>query len=110
MVWVHYNLSAKYERYRLLLPDTEICGYDNDKKLIEDWKKLQTSDHMYYMCTKWFEDGDVHKYFNPYETPYDAFINFMNILNDLIIRIEKINKAPVEGKNIEEFRLKGEQK
>src|SRR3989344_4369555 len=45
-----------------------------DEDLIELWRKLQTSDHFYYMCTKWFADGDVHKYFNPYESPYDAFI------------------------------------
>ena len=55
--------------------------------LIDKWKKLQTSDHFYYMCTKWFSDGDVHKYFNPYDSPYDSFIAFMNILNDLNIRI-----------------------
>ncbi|HHI04245.1 MAG TPA: alpha-amylase, partial [Candidatus Woesearchaeota archaeon] len=44
-----------------------------NKKLIEMWRKLQTSDHFYYMCTKWFNDGDVHKYFNPFDTPYDSF-------------------------------------
>jgi len=54
-----------------------------------DWLYLQTSDHFYYMCTKWFSDGDVHKYFNPYGTPYEAFINYMNILSDFIIRLEK---------------------
>ena len=43
---------------------------------------LQTSDHFYYMCTKWFADGDVHKYFNPYGSPYDAYINYMNIIDD----------------------------
>jgi alpha-amylase len=59
-----------------------------DKKLIEDWRKLQISDHFYFMCTKWFADGDVHKYFNPYDSPYDAFINFMNVLEDLKQRIE----------------------
>ena len=59
-----------------------------DMELIEDWRKLQTSDHFYYMCTKWFNDGDVHKYFNPYDSPYDSFINFMNIINDLILRIK----------------------
>jgi alpha-amylase len=58
-----------------------------DKKLLEDWRRLQTSDHFYYMCTKWFADGDVHKYFSPYESPYDAFIAFMNALNDLKLRI-----------------------
>ena len=66
-----------------------------DKKLIEDWRKMQTSDHFYYMCTKWFEDGDVHKYFNPYSSPYEAFISFMNALGDLRLRIpsEKKEKA-----------------
>ena len=57
-----------------------------DEKLIEDWRKLQTSDHFYYMCTKWFSDGDVHKYFNPYNSPYDAYINFMNVLDNLDYR------------------------
>jgi alpha-amylase len=54
-----------------------------DEQLLADWRKLQTSDHFYYMCTKWFADGDVHKYFNPYESPYDAYINFMNILDNV---------------------------
>lgn len=59
----------------------------NDSKLLEDWRKLQTSDHFYYMCTKWFNDGDVHKYFNPYDSPYDSFIAFMNIMNDIKLRL-----------------------
>lgn len=58
-----------------------------NKELIESWRKLQTSDHFYYMCTKWFADGDVHKYFNPYDSPYDCFISFMNIVNDLKMRL-----------------------
>ena len=58
-----------------------------DPVLIDDWRKLQTSDHFYYMCTKWFADGDVHKYFNPYESPYDAYINYMNILDNVRQRI-----------------------
>jgi len=62
-----------------------------NKELIERWRKLQTSDHFYYMCTKWFNDGDVHKYFNPYENPYDAFITFMNILNDVNLRLGEKN-------------------
>ncbi len=54
-----------------------------DPDLLADWRKLQTSDHFYYMCTKWFADGDVHKYFNPYDSPYDSYINFMNVLDNL---------------------------
>lgn len=59
----------------------------NDPKLLEDWRKLQTSDHFYYMCTKWFQDGDVHAYFSPYESPYDAYIAYMNALSDLRLRL-----------------------
>jgi alpha-amylase len=55
-----------------------------DENLIAIWRKLLTSDHFYYMCTKWFSDGDVHKYFNPYESPYDAYVIYANVLNDLI--------------------------
>lgn len=57
--------------------------------LIDKWRRLQTSDHYYYMCTKWFSDGDVHKYFNPYNSPYDAFISFMNVLHDLELNAGK---------------------
>lgn len=60
-----------------------------DKELLETWRKMQTSDHFYYMCVKYFSDGDVHKYFNPYDNPYDGFITYINILNDLIIRVKQ---------------------
>jgi len=62
----------------------------NNPKLKKDWLYLQTSDHFYYMCTKFFSDGDVHKYFNHYDSPYDAFINYMNVLNDFAIRVDKL--------------------
>jgi alpha-amylase len=54
-----------------------------DPGLLESWRRLTTSDHCYYMCTKWFADGDVHKYFNPHGSPYDAFVAFMNVLTDI---------------------------
>ncbi|WP_305155813.1 glycoside hydrolase family 57 protein [uncultured Alistipes sp.] len=53
------------------------------------WNFLQTSDHFYYMATKWLSDGDVHSYFNPYDSAYDAFINYMNVLSDFIIEVDK---------------------
>jgi alpha-amylase len=59
----------------------------NDLALIDDWRRLQTSDHFYYMCTKWFNDGDIHAYFSPYDTPYEAYINFMNAYHDLRFRL-----------------------
>jgi alpha-amylase len=61
----------------------------NDEGLIEDWRRLQASDHVYYMCTKYFNDGDVHAYFSPYENPYDAFIAFMNAYHDLKYRVSE---------------------
>ncbi|HEX2882524.1 MAG TPA: glycoside hydrolase family 57 protein [Polyangiaceae bacterium] len=53
-----------------------------DDQVSQTWRRLQTSDHFYYMCTKWFSDGDVHAYFSPYESPYEAFINAMNVIDD----------------------------
>jgi len=58
-----------------------------DNELIEDWRKLQTSDHFYYMCTKYWNDGDVHKYFSPYNSPYEAYIYFFNAVHDLELRL-----------------------
>lgn len=69
----------------------EIVHIDNPE-LIEDWRKLQTSDHFYYMCTKWWNDGDVHKYFSPYESPYEAFIAYMNVMQDLRLRLNEAQK------------------
>jgi len=69
--------NAIHELYRL---EKKIKQTSNEK-IITDWRKLQVSDHFYYMCTKYFADGDVHKYFNPYDSPYDSYINFMNVLN-----------------------------
>ncbi|MBU0471670.1 MAG: glycoside hydrolase family 57 protein [Nanoarchaeota archaeon] len=77
------QVSAIEELYKLEKKVKE----SGDPKLLEDWRKLSTSDHFYYMCTKWFNDGDVHKYFNPYDSPYEAFITYINILNDVAKRI-----------------------
>jgi alpha-amylase len=60
-----------------------------DEEILRDWNYLQASDHFYYMCTKWFSDGDVHRYFNPYPSPYEAFINYMNVLSDFLMRVEE---------------------
>ena len=74
----------------LYLMETAVKNSGNIE-LLGKWRKLQTSDHFYYMCTKWFNDGDVHKYFNPYDSPYEGFIAFMNIINDMKIRLNDIN-------------------
>lgn len=67
--------------------EKEVLASD-DNKLIDDWRKLQTSDHFYYMSTKAFCDGTVHNYFSPYESPYEAFISYVNVLNDFKLRIK----------------------
>ena len=65
------------------------------------YRQLQESDHFYYMCTKFFSDGAVHTYFNPYDTPYEAFINYMNVLSDLMIRVEDKLKTVTKKKKSE---------
>ncbi|MEI6576706.1 MAG: glycoside hydrolase family 57 protein [Bacteroidota bacterium] len=60
----------------------------SDVALQNDWNYLQSSDHFYYMSTKVLSDGEVHSYFNPYGSPYEAFINYMNVLSDFTLRIE----------------------
>ena len=62
------------------------------------WSFMQTSDHFYYMATKWLSDGDVHSYFNPYDSAYDAFINYMNVLSDFIIELDKAVAAKAAKK------------
>lgn len=75
------------EAFRNLNDLSEKVKSIDDEKVHRDWLYLQTSDHFYYMCTKWFSDGDVHKYFNPYESPYEAFVNYMNVLSDFMLRL-----------------------
>ena len=75
-----------------------------DESIIRDWRKLQTSDHFYYMCTKWFSDGDVHKYFNPYDSPYDSYINFMNVMENLNSRCSIA--LPEKEKSVPDIRQK----
>jgi alpha-amylase len=70
-----------------------------DEDLLKDWRNMTTSDHFYYMCTKWFNDGDVHKYFNPYDSPYDAFIIMMNVCNDIQLRLKDLLCEKKEGEN-----------
>ncbi len=83
-----------------------------DPGILRDWRLLQTSDHFYYMCTKWFSDGDVHKYFNPYNSPYEAYVNYMNILSDFMIRIKdacsesKINSSEPQRKKMAKPKIK----
>ena len=77
--------NALHELYKLEGPLKE----KGDEQLLTDWRKITTSDHFYYMCTKHWADGDVHKYFSPYESPYDSYINFMNVLDNVRTRLRE---------------------
>lgn len=70
----------------------------DDEEIQRDWRFLQTSDHFYYMCTKFFSDGDIHAYFSPYDSPYDAFINYMNVLSDFMLRLKEKSEAQAASK------------
>ncbi len=83
--WIGNSMQQEAVKYLYEL-EKDVLRTDN-QDLIDDWRKLQTSDHTYYMCTKWFRDGDVHAYFSPYESPYDAFLYFMNALRDIRWRL-----------------------
>ena len=83
--WLGNELQQ--EAYNKLYGLTEKLAIVNDSELWADFGHLQESDHLYYMCTKFFSDGEIHKRFSPYATPYEAFINYMNVLSDFIIRL-----------------------
>ena len=89
--WLGNELQQ--EAFNKVYAMTEKLSIVGDPELWEDFGHLQESDHFYYMCTKFFSDGEVHKYFNPYDTPYEAFINFMNVLSDFQIRLDEKRAA-----------------
>ena len=89
--WLGNELQS--EAYKKVYAMTEKLAIVNDPELYNDFGHLQESDHFYYMCTKFFSDGEVHKYFNPYDTPYEAFINYMNVISDFQIRLDEKRAA-----------------
>ncbi|MFV0484626.1 MAG: glycoside hydrolase family 57 protein [Candidatus Saccharimonadales bacterium] len=80
--------SMQHEAMRAIYELTDGVMNSGDPKLIDDWRRLQTSDHVYYMCTKYFNDGDVHAYFSAYDSPYDAFLYYMNAIRDVHYRLD----------------------
>ena len=83
--WLGNDLQR--DAFNRLYTMTEKMNRCSDPRIRKDWKYLQSSDHLYYMSTKFFSDGEIHAYFNPYESPYDAYINYMNVLSDFNIRL-----------------------
>ena len=89
--WNGNALQREAARYVYALEHEVLNTHDHD--LIEDWRKLLTSDHVYYMATKWHADGDIHSYFSPYDSPYDAFLSYMNAIRDVRWRIMQHRRA-----------------
>jgi alpha-amylase len=87
--------AMQHEAIKYLYEMEDYVLHSGDPHLIDDWRKLQTSDHVYYMCTKWFSDGDVHAYFSPYDSPYDAFLYYMNVIRD--VRWRAMNDRQIGG-------------
>lgn len=80
--------SLQHDAMERIYSLEETVRKTGDQRMIDNWAKLLTSDHFYYMCTKYWNDGDVHKYFSHYESPYDAYINYMNVVTDLEHNLE----------------------
>jgi len=89
--------EMQHEAFEKLYSLGEKVYATNDDSIKQDYAYLQVSDHFYYMSTKFFSDGEVHSYFNPYDTPYDAFINYMNILSDFEIRVNASIRSHVDN-------------
>lgn len=88
--WLSNSMQQEaIKRIYSIEKDVLACG---NKDLLAVWERLQTSDHYYYMCTKFWNDGDVHKYFSPYDSPYDAYMYFMNAFSDLECMLKEIRK------------------
>ena len=79
--WLGNDLQREALRHLYSLKDAVLSS--GDMSLTADWRALQTADHVYYMCTKWAQDGDVHSYFSPYNSPFDAFLHYMNAVRDV---------------------------
>jgi alpha-amylase len=88
--WLQNDMQkAAHARLYELLPKAQAAAAAGHSELLATWRKLSTSDHVYYMSTKWHSDGDVHEYFTPYDSPHDSFLYYMNVLDDLALRIEQ---------------------
>lgn len=88
------------EAFNKLYSVAERVRLSDNRKLKEDWGRLQASDHLFYMSTKHMADGAVHSMFSPYETPYQAFTNYMNVLADFIVRVEEQYPMSIENEEL----------
>jgi len=96
--WLGNELQK--EAFRKMYDIGERVRLSKDRRLMQDWYYLQTSDHLYYMSTKHFSDGAVHRHYSPYDSPFEAFMNYMNVLGDFI---DRVNSQFPEGLDNEEL-------
>ncbi len=88
------------EAFNKLYSVAERVRLCTDRRLKQDWLYLQASDHFFYMSTKHCNDGQVHSLFSPYETPFQAFTNYMNVLADFIVRVEEQYPLSIENEEL----------
>lgn len=96
--WLGNKLQS--EAFNKLYSVAERVRLCDDRRLKQDWNYLQASDHFFYMSTKHLADGVVHSYFSPYETPFQAFTNYMNVLADFIVRVEEQYPLSIENEEL----------
>ena len=96
--WLGNDLQN--EAFKKLYSISERVRLCDDRKLKEDWNRLQASDHFFYMCTKHRNDGAVHSHYSPYDTPFMAFMNYMNVLSDFIVRVEEQYPLSIENEEL----------
>ncbi|MEF9923844.1 MAG: glycoside hydrolase family 57 protein [Muribaculaceae bacterium] len=92
--------TLQNEAFHKLYSIAERVRLCDDRRLKQDWNYLQASDHFFYMCTKHRNDGAVHSHYSPYETPYQAFTNYMNALSDFIVRVEAQYPLSIENEEL----------
>ncbi|MDE7236295.1 MAG: glycoside hydrolase family 57 protein [Paramuribaculum sp.] len=96
--WLGNKLQR--EAFDKLYSVSERVRLCDDRRLKQDWNYLQASDHLFYMSTKHMADGDMHSHFSPYETPFQAFTNYMNVLADFIVRVEEQYPLSIENEEL----------
>ena len=96
--WLGNQLQK--EAFDKLYSVSERVRLCDDRRLKQDWYYLQASDHFFYMSTKHQADGEIHSLYSPYDSPYQAFTNYMNVLADFIVRVEEQYPLSIENEEL----------
>lgn len=99
--WLGNDMQKEaFEKLYAIGQRMAVCASPELKK---DWNYLQVSDHFYYMSTKFFSNGIAHSYANPFESPYEAFINYMNVLSDFKMRLDAVTPIDEQEQEVAEL-------